>query len=97
MHDYLTKPHILGYDMSRSMSPLKVKGHNFLLHRDRQLIFSVQVYLRKPHVLSGNIIMSKSFFMVKGLIWSLGHNFGSSRDRDLIFIMHVNLFKAAYF
>ena len=29
MHDYLTKPHILGYDMSRSRSLLKVEGHNF--------------------------------------------------------------------
>ena len=97
MHDYLTKPHILGYDMSRSRSPLRVKGHNFWSHRDRQLMFSVQVYLMKPHVLSGNIIRSRSFFKVNGQIWSVGHNFGSSRDRDFIFMMPVYFFKAAYF
>jgi len=93
MHDYLMKPHILGYGMSWSRSPLKVKGHNFWSHRDGQLIFSVQMYLMKPHVLSGYIIRSMSFFKVKGQMLSLGHNFRSRWDRDLIFIMHVYFLK----
>ena len=70
MHDYLTKPHILGYDKSRSNSSLKVKGHNFWSHIDRQLMFSLQVYLMKPHALSCIIVRSRSFFKVKGQIWS---------------------------
>ena len=51
----------------------------------------------KLHVLSGNSIRSRSFFKVKGQIWSLDHNFGSSRDIDSIFIMHVYYLKLLIF
>ena len=58
----------------RSRSFFKVKGqiyslgHNITSNGDRHVIFVGQVYLMKPHDLSGNIIMSMSFCKVKGQI-----------------------------
>ena len=80
MHVHLIKPHILRCNLLRSRSSFKVKGqntgkithfnigHNFWSNWDRHSVFGVNMYLTKPHVLSGYILRSRSFFKVKGQI-----------------------------
>ena len=83
VHMYLMKTHILSGNMSRSRSFFKVNsqnfsfshcnfniGHMFLTSSDRNLIhvLCIHMYLKKPHILRGNMLRSRSSFKVKDKI-----------------------------
>ena len=71
MHDYLMKPHILRYDMSRSRSSLKVKGQMYITFEPLEketLYLSMYVHLMKAHILTDDMTRSMSPFKIKSQI-----------------------------